>query len=393
MRKQLIGWTQQPGGPLTEALSSISQLQPKIPELLLFYGPVARMNPYQALLYSSFAEENIAIAELIPVNNFKEITRTAGFSKRTAVHFHWINFVLQGASSKENAAWRVGKFLKEIDDLRSAGVLVVFTIHNKVPHDVEYPDEELNLQQGLIDRADIIHIMSRSAIASMREYATIAEEKCLVAPHPLYSGVYSDFLSRTECRRMLGIQPGEFVISLFGAIKPYKGISELRRKWEGICSELDHPIRLVVAGAADDSEETREFVDWASAQANVIIETKKIPFEQVQIFVKCADAGIVPYDRTLNSGAAMLHLTYGIPIICKNEPSIVEGLPENLVFTFDELEEIPGAIRQVQSRVAEGNLDVSAKQLQETRDWKLISRNFAKDLKEFFRESGSVLAE
>lgn len=381
MRNNLIGWAPQPGGPLVEALASMSQLQPSIPELMLFYGPVARMNPYQALLYSSFAKEGIAVAEVLPIENFKEISKTVGMAKRTAVHFHWISFVLHGASSKENAEWRVGKFLSEVDELKKVGVLVIFTIHNKVPHDARYPDEELLLQQGLIDRADVVHNMSHSAMNSMEGYATIPESKCVVAPHPLYDRVYPDFLSKSECRRMLGIQPDEFVVSLFGAIKPYKGIVELKDNWRRISSELEGPVRLVIAGANDGSPESDDFVDWAFAQPDVIVEIKKIPFEQVQIFVKSADVGLIPYDRTLNSGAAMLHLTFGVPIICKNEPAILEGLPHDLAYPFAEFHELPRIIQQVRAHLRKGTLEESVKSLRESRDAEVVSRAFARELK------------
>lgn len=379
MRNSLIGWQKQAGAPLTEAMHSVAQLDQVPPKLLLTYGPVARMNPYQALLYRGAHEAGVATSELIPLETFREVPSLHGLAHHTAVHFHWINSVIGGAKTTADAKQRVKKFLQDIDEIRSNGVGVVFTIHNKVSHDAVYVEEELSLQQGILDRSTVVHSMTHAGIDSMQGFADIDTNKVVISPHPTYQAVYPDYLPKSECRRALGIRPDEFVISFFGAIKPYKGLNELRKMWQDLERQTDRRMRLIIAGSPDGSAEAHEFLSWASKHPSVVLQPTKIPFEQVQLYVKAADAGVIPYRRTLNSGAAMLHLTFGNPIICVDEPALYEGLPRGAYYKFEDSESFSSAVSKAVDQSAE-ELTAARRELRESRSPSVTSEQFMNDL-------------
>lgn len=335
MRNVLLGWQKVPGAPLTEAASAVQYLPEHGTRSLLAYTPVARMNPYQALLYSKLPDLGIATTEVIPAGSFSDLSSVMGLADRYIFHIHWPSFVLSGATSSSEAARMASGALKKMERLKEDGFHVVYTLHNKISHDALFLDAELFLQQGIIDLADTIHSMSFSALDSIGEFATVPRDKVIVAPHPTYEGVYPRFLSRGECRRSLGLDPDEVVFSLFGALKAYKGLDRLRSVWPEFVSRSKRRVRLVVAGMPDTSVEVREFVEWALVEPSVIIQPSKIPFEQVQVFVGGSDYGLAPYERTLNSGAAMLFLTFGIPVVVPREPSLTEGLPASSLLQFE----------------------------------------------------------
>lgn len=350
MRNDLIGWLPQAGSPLTEAAMAVAQLGTENPELLLTYGPVARMNPYQALLYQSAPKHGVAVSELISMEKLDEVPNLTGLAKRTAVHLHWINSVIGGAGSQKEANRRVSNFLDSLDLLSESNVDIVFTIHNKLSHDATFIDAELALQQGILDRCAVVHSMTQAGLDSMRDFADIDSDRVIVSGHPLYENVYPNFLTREECRKSLGIRPDEFVLCLFGAIKPYKGLDELKYYWSEYAATCDGPVRLLVAGAPDKTEEAKRFIEWAISHPSVTIQPTKIPYEQVQLFVKASDAGVIPYRRTLNSGSAMLHLTFGRPIVTVNEPAIVEGLPREAYELFSSYDEFSLAVNRIRIR-------------------------------------------
>ncbi|AIK86877.1 glycosyltransferase [Corynebacterium glutamicum] len=379
MKSNLIGWVPQGSPPLTEAMHALPYARGE-KKIALAYTPVARMNPYQALLYSSCNDYGIAPTELIPFDTFKKADKLRGLADEVVVHFHWINSILATASDTENARWRVGKTRVELERLRDHGIKFAFTLHNKVSHDAKYIDAEIELQQAIIDHSDVIHSMSRAAITSMGDYASVPEDKVIYAPHPTYENVYSDFLSKAECRKALGVRPEEFVISLFGAIKPYKGLGLIMDRWREIANNSDVPLRLVIAGAPDKTKEAQDFVNWAILEPSVTIHPEKVPFEQVQLFVKSADAGIIPYGRTLNSGAALLHLTFGVPIIVVNEPALTEGIPSAVFETFNDGDDLPAAISNAVDRFADPDLTQDFLTLEQQRAPQIVSAEFSRGL-------------
>lgn len=362
MRSSLIGWQQQPAGPLTEARQAL-EYGSGSPRTLLTYTPVARMNPYQALIYSAFSEKGIATSEIIPAARVSALPSIRDIAENFVLHLHWPSFFIAGADSEDAADKKVDSALAQLDELKKNDIHILFTLHNKISHDAKYLDSEVRLQQEILDRANTIHSMSFAALDSMEAFARVPREKVIVAPHPTYENVYPTFLSREECRKSLGISPDEVAFSLFGALKGYKGLSRLQKVWPSIVRASDRRLRLVVAGQPDDSAEAREFVEWAFNEPSVLIQPAKIPFEQVQVYVKSCDVGLAPYDRTLNSGAAMLYLTFGLPVVLPREKSLTEDLPENSYVTFSTDAEMITAFQEAARKADAGrNFDLTSRE-------------------------------
>ena len=70
-------------------------------------------------------------------------------------------------------------------------------------------------------------------LAEVEGLYPLVPERTFVVEHPLYSGVYPDYVSRAAARRMLGVDDDEVVLLGFGAIRPYKGFDRLVRAVPG----------------------------------------------------------------------------------------------------------------------------------------------------------------
>jgi beta-1,4-mannosyltransferase len=303
---------------------------------LLGYTAVARMNPYQALLYRSFASHGVATAPILSGFDFQVLPEFRRLTTTQTIHFHWINWVIGNAPDAETAGVKARGFLGRVDRFREAGGKVLWTAHNVYPHDATFVEEELMLQQGLADRSDAVHLMSPATTTAMEGVLDVPTERTVVAPHPSYVGAYENFVSRADARAVLGIDGDEVVFVLFGALKAYKGLHPVLDAFQALCAQdRATAYRLVVAGHPDDDPEVRRFVDRCLVDPNVLIEPNRIPGNKAQYYLNAADAGLLTYTRSLNSGAALLYLSFGLPVLATDTPVFREALPREHVRYVD----------------------------------------------------------
>ena len=317
--------------PVQEVHQALRAARTDSPPHLLGYTAVARVNPFQALLYRSFGELGVAPAPVLNGHEFRLLPHFARLSSSVSVHFHWINWVIGDAEDAASARTKADGFLARVDRFREAGGKVAWTVHNVHPHDARYVEEELALQQGLADRADAVHLMASSTEEAMDGVLSFDADKAVVVPHPSYVGAYENFVPRQDARAALGIAADETVFVLFGALKSYKGLHqaldsfrELRRRDPGTRR------RLLVAGHPDTTEDVRRFVERCATDPDVLIEPRRVPGNRTQYYLNAADVGLVPYTRSLNSGAALLYLSFGLPVLATDTPVFRETIPEGL---------------------------------------------------------------
>lgn len=338
MKINYRSFTASPQSPATELLAAYSALAggENRPHLL-GYTPVARMNPYQALLYRSFPQNGIAVAPILQPDKFRGLLDFQSMAQTTSLHLHWNSWMTFGESDETRARSLGIGMAGRLEQLRDKGVNVIWTVHNVYPHDAVHIDLELEIQQRVADAANIVHVMSNSTIDAMEGYVNFDQNKVVVAPHPSYKGAYVDVVTREEARAMLGLGPDEVVYLLFGALKTYKGLDRLLDAVDALARQSpDLRFRVLVAGGADGTPEVSEFVNRALVHPHVLIESNKVPNDKAQYFLRAADIGLVNYERTLNSGAALLYGTFDLPVVAADTPTFREGLDEKSTVFVDD---------------------------------------------------------
>lgn len=328
MKIEYRSFTANPQSPASELLAAHSNVASREQKPHLFgYTPVARMNPYQALLYRRFAGNGIAVAPILKPEQFRGVLDFRRMASTTSLHLHWNSWMTLGAAEEDRARSIGLGMAARLEQLRDKGVNVIWTVHNVYPHDAVHIDVELEIQRRVADAANIVHVMSASTIEAMEDYVALDSEKIIVAPHPSYQGAYVDIVTREEARAMLGLGPDEVVFLLFGALKSYKGLDRLLDAVDVMAKvRPEFRFRILVAGGADNTASVRKFIDRALVHPNVLIESSKIPNDRAQYFLRAADIGLVNYERTLNSGAALLYGTFDLPVVAADTPTFREGL-------------------------------------------------------------------
>jgi glycosyltransferase involved in cell wall biosynthesis len=133
-----------------------------------------------------------------------------------------------------------------------------------------------------------------------------------VVPHGHYRQIYKNRCSREKARNRLDISPQARVILYFGQIRPYKNIGVLLKAFGQF---LDPDAVLVIAGKASSPALQKEIVAAASSDPRVRLWMDFIPPRRVQYFFNVADLVVLPYRDVLNSGSALLALSFNRAVL------------------------------------------------------------------------------
>jgi glycosyltransferase involved in cell wall biosynthesis len=119
-------------------------------------------------------------------------------------------------------------------------------------------------------------------------------------------------MNREEARRALGLGPEEFVATFLGQIRPYKGVSQLIRCFNasGLTSS-----RLLIAGRPRNAALVQELRELAGSSSSIQLFLDFVDAADVQKFLGAADLVVLPYTNILNSGCAILALSFNRPVL------------------------------------------------------------------------------
>lgn len=335
MQGELRGWEPRPGRAFLDAVQSVKYLHGlgHADPIVLAYFPVGRVNPYQPLLYGQAWQHGIAP---IPLADLKELDALATLRDRGAhvvLHHHWTNLVLAEASSERDARAAVDAFLGRIDRFIEAGGQLVWTIHNLFPHETTMPEWEAELRRGIVARALVVHIIAERTPELVADLFEIPAEKVFHVPHPNYIGVYGDHVTRDEARHQLGLWPDEIVYAFVGQIRPYKGLVELVDAFDAISASDPHR-RLLVAGLPGKGPEVDAFLERCLLQPFISLHPRRMPSDEMQMFLRASDVALLPYVRALSSGVLMLALSFGVPVVVPRMGGITELVTPEFARTF-----------------------------------------------------------
>lgn len=389
MKLRYRGFVNSELSPFGELTASFGASEQRLSEKhLLAYTPAARLNPYQSLIYKSFDNHGFVTAPILDPSRFNYLLESPNLTATRSLHLHWNAWMTQGAEDAPRARALAMGMVGRLRRLRSSGINVIWTVHNVYPHDARHIDVELEVQQGIADTANVIHVMSKGTVESLNGITSLDPHKLIVSPHPSYRGAYADIVSRSDARAALGIRGDEIVLILFGAIKEYKGLERSLDVLDLLIErKRDTRFRLIVAGKADDSLAAQTFVNRALTHPNVLIDNSSIPNDKVQFFMRAADVGLLNYSRSLNSGAALLYGTFDLPVVASDTPTFREGLLASTTafVSGPSVEDFYEAIDNILPKLGSQDLVRAIRNHHERLGADVVSADFAEQLHEKIR--------
>jgi len=172
-----------------------------------------------------------------------------------------------------------------------------------------------SILNGYIALSDVSVIQARAVFPALRSKVSA------VIPHGDYRGTYPATVSKSHARKILGLSDSEDVVLFFGGISPYKNVPHLIETFQ-IANLPD--ATLVVAGRPATPRDEQSVLASIQEASRVQLHLKRIPMEDVQVFFGAADLVALPFQEIMNSGSAMLALSFGRPVLVPDRGSLPE---------------------------------------------------------------------
>jgi glycosyltransferase involved in cell wall biosynthesis len=335
------------------------------------FTPFTTGNPYQALLAESLQRQGI---DVIYSRIFPNIFWLWGNRKHSQIiHVHW-----------PTNLYRMGKltivrsflFLLRMVFARLLGYRLVWTVHNILPHESTTPALDVFFRRFLIRYCH--------GVIGHCEYALREVEqrfghlvKSVVIPHGHYIDSYPDPPDRDFARQQLGVQKDSFVFLVFGQIREYKGIDHLLDQ----LILLDKELTLIVAGRGSIGNCVHDKA--RSSKVDLRIFCEFIPDENVPVFFAAADVMGAPYRDVLTSGAVILGLSMGKPVVAPAIGCLPELINDGSGILYDPAE-VNGLLAALVSicRADLSGKAAAAKKNAEQLNWTAIAKSTAVFYKE-----------
>jgi beta-1,4-mannosyltransferase len=275
------------------------------------YRETEKYNPVTSLLYQAMEEQGAEVEQFTG--------RRLAFESWDVWHLHWPEQVL-GVSRW--LPWNLFKFWAKLKIARAKKIKIFWTVHNLRPHERRYPFFERIFWWILLPNVDGFICMARSGREQLHiEHSLTRKLPVFIIPHGHYRDVYPDNINKDEARRTLGIGTGETVIAFIGLIRGYKGVPHLIRCFNAAALPAS---RLLIAGEPQDEILVREIDEAVSGNTMVQLHLRFIGEEELQLHLRAADLVVLPYKDILNSGSALLALSFDRPILVPNRGALGE---------------------------------------------------------------------
>jgi beta-1,4-mannosyltransferase len=278
------------------------------------FPPVLERNPYQRLLYAELSRRGFSLAAPAELK-----AKWLWSSRReiAVLHFHWP----QGYWRYNRDPTKLGGVLSGLTTIafavrllvaRALGYRIVWTVHQVYPHERAGASVD---RRGAVVLAALSHLLIAHDSATAR---SVGQElgrwarKLEIVPHGSYIGVYPEGRARVQVREELDVPDDAVVFLCFGDLRAYKDVETLLRAFRSA-----HAPRavLLVAGAIGDSDVA------ASVDAAIAADHRISPLlgfvtnERVAELFAAADVAVLPRGDGGTSGALVLALSLGVPVV------------------------------------------------------------------------------
>lgn len=270
-------------------------------------------NPYNSLLYGPMASMGVEVHEFSPARLLR-----FGY---VIWHLHWPdNFLCYPRAAK--CAVRLGVLFGLLDFARAKGIKLVWTVHNLRSHERLHPRLEHWFWRAFTQRLDgYISLSEAGRQAALENYPPLRRVPGFVIPHGHYREIYPNDVKREEARRQLKLPPDAAVLVHVGKLRPYKNVPHLIRTFRQVA---DPRAVLLIAGQPPTAAYARELMAEAAGDPRVRLISKFIPTGDMQLYLRAADLAALPYVEVLNSGTALLALSFDLPVLVPRQGSMQE---------------------------------------------------------------------
>ncbi len=185
----------------------------------------------------------------------------------------------------------------------------------------------------------------------MKAYGGTNKSRVVVIPHGNYIDNYENKMDLVQARKWLQLSDEDIVFLFFGSLRYYKGVNELVEAF----NKLDVPkAKLLIVGKPSDVKLAGDLTNICKGNKRIKIVLDFIPNNQIQIYMNGSDIVVCPYKNILTSGAIILAMSFGKPIIAPRIGCIPDILDCDGSFLYNPLDK--GGLLKAMQLASRANL-------------------------------------
>jgi glycosyltransferase involved in cell wall biosynthesis len=284
-----------------------------------------RDNPYTRLMYSALENEFEPVRGTVD-----DALALLEAGEAQLFHISWEEHLVRKSSTAVEAEFLVDYFIAKLKKYRLLGGKVVWTVHNERPHELEFVEAFLKLRSQIAANVDRIIVHSTEAVAVLNRQVQLDHGLIFLIPHPSYLGEYEP--QPSEAPRWK--RPTDPLALSFGMVRKYKGYTSFLETVEAH-NHCGFRVRIVGAPVATETYGDELHARF-SKNPKIEFDFRQVPANELAATVRAASCLVLPYERFLTSGVALLGLTLGLPVVAPDSPQMRESLPrENHPLLFE----------------------------------------------------------
>lgn len=210
---------------------------------------------------------------------------------------------------------------------------IIYTIHNKKPHDIKDDKYSLKMMNKLCDYSDVILGLCPETKSVLNSIDKKYEKKLKLTLHPNYIYNYEN-MNNDNYRKYFNIKEDDLVFLFFGFVSPYKNLEGIIK----IFKKLNmNNIKLLIIGKPITPQYKQELISVIGKSENIKYNFSYIEDSEVFKYYNTSNIVILPYhkDSSLNSGAVYLSFSLKKTVICPEIGTIKALKTKDFIYNYD----------------------------------------------------------
>ena len=301
-------------------------------------------NPYAGLLARALERQciHLELGDYTFDRHWLESNR----NDHQVLHLNWLHFFYR-TDTLETTRARYAGFAENLTFARRLGYRIVWTMHNRYPHERPFPEVD-HLARLLVSRLAHTVIAHCNYSAGLARTLFLRTGDVRIIPHGHFIEVFQNKMPREEARRDLGIPQSTFVYLFFGNARTYRGIEGLI---EAFCRAGDADARLLMMMRRwpRDPKYADKVIALAGRDGRILVfSSPYFPNEAFQVYLNASDVVVLPFSDVLTSGTAITALSFGKPVILPRVGCLPELIDDTMGILYD-----PGDKRGLEEALAQ----------------------------------------
>jgi beta-1,4-mannosyltransferase len=249
------------------------------------------------------------------------------------ISLDWPSLLYYFPESRLRTWVRLSRFLVLMVGLRLRGAKIVWTAHNLYPHEGGRVLAHRIGRYIVLRLASLVGVHGAGSAKLVRQEFGVAPDKLVLLEHGHWVGFHANTVTRQPARARLSMPQDAYVFLFIGLCKPYKNLEHLLSSHEAL---QDDSLLWIVGRFQSQAYYRRVTQTAPSATADrLTVRNEFVQPDDLQLYLNACDAVVLPYRDILTSGAAMLALSFGRPLVAPRLGTLAEVVTEDCGVLYD----------------------------------------------------------